>query len=451
MNAADGIAWRCRAGLNVFWPHGGPVHGADGAYPADPYSIGRAGAWRDHLPQAIIARDLALGCDHYRHQPSPAPFLEAAGDRDRLAGYHRAMDEIVDDTLAVGMGVMWAPFLAQPNIDPLDPLDGVGEAGFERYATYLAATAARYASRDPRLFALAVMNEPPDPATFAHDWPEMQRELYRRVRAVAPNMTLALTSANYASLYLLSGADYAGSIDVASGLDTDGFDDNVLWEFHPMLPAPLVLHGAPYHERYRYVRDLSYPPTASNREATMIATSAAINSAAGLTSPQKMALLGRGGLIEELGFFFDLPQDRAWFGRQLDHVISWAEARGIARAALYAGEVGFTRANAEFVSGNDSDSVARATRDASIEIAKRGFRVAWDHLDTPDYGITDGIGVNIGDHRPEMLAAIDFAGFRRDARPRGVHWPRTTTLQASQSHNALTVTPDQARPPSGSC
>lgn len=417
------VTWPYAAGLNCFGPAGSPVYsvsGNPGTYPADPYTPSQYGAWRSHVTSAIMARDLSVGVDHYRHQPSPAPFLDAqrAGDATRLAGYHAAMDQIVDDTLGGGLGVAWTPFLSQPNIDPLYPLDGIGSPGFENFSTYLISSAVRYAPRGPK-FALGLMNEPPDPSTFSASWPVMQKELFRRVRAaVGGAMTLFVTAANYSSPYLLSGSDYSFNVTPANGLNPGDYDGNCLFEFHPLYPSPLVLQGANYNGRYKYVRGMAYPPDTNDKAAVVVATSAAINTDGSLTTAQKTALLasatGSGGLIEEIGYYYSLPQNGAWFGKVLDSALTWARYYGLAPSRLYAGEIGITRQNTAFGAGigNDELSRSRYMRDASIEVSKRGIRSAWDHLDTPDYGVTKGAGTVIGDYAPAHLAALNFPGLK---------------------------------------
>lgn len=432
------LLWPGRVGINVFWPMGGPVRTGE-TYPNDPYSIAESGAWATHVTSGIMARDQAAGIDHYRIQVSPAPFMQAieSGNASQLAGYHAALDEVVDDCISAGLAVMYSPFLSAPNIEPTAILQGTGDAVYLRYRTWLAQVAQRYAHHGD-LFAIGTMNEPPAPASFPADWAAVQVDLYQAVRAVAPAMAVALTSANYSSLHLLSGSDWDGSFNAANGLDIAPFDDNTLYEYHPFIPAILCLQGATYTSNYKYVSGMTYPPRAAQQAGVIASMTTAVNADGGLDAGQKAAMIA--ALTAEIGYFYSIPQDQAWLRSLLTNPVRWADAKGLPASRLYAGECGLVRI------ANTDESAARYMIDLAFEVARTGHRIAWDHLDTWDYGLTDGDGTAIGDYRPVLRTDVTFNAAAILARRSTLRWRAAmTNFAPEQVRGAILTDADGAR------
>lgn len=400
----DPIRWQGNAGINVFWPIGGPVR-SGGVYPADPYSIASSGAWATHVTAAVLQSCLDMGFDHFRLQPSPAPFLEAmaAGDTAKVDGYHTAMDAVVADCINAGIKVMYSPFLSSPNIEPTVPLQGIETADYIRYRDWLVATAQRYVSYGDD-FAIGTMNEPPWVSSFPADWPNVvQPDLFAAIRAVAPDMTIAVTSADYSSHHLLAGSDWSGTQTTANGLDPAMFDANTLYEFHPFLPAPFCLAGAAYNDPYKYVPDLTWPPNPAEKTTMLAAMEAKVNADGTLSGTDKTNKIN--SLTTELGYFFDMPQGKTWIANQINYVEVWRTAKGLPPNAVYAGEYGKTRDNASWAGGTRLNRI-RYHRDLSAVLLPLGYRVAADHLDTYDYGVTHGTGETIGAWDIPLMKAI---------------------------------------------
>lgn len=395
----NNIAWKGTSGVNVFWPLGGPVRSGD-VYPLDPYSISGSGPWDTHVTAAKIDDCLAKGFDHFRLQPSPAPFMEAYNDQAKLDSYNAIQDNIVDSIIARGMRVMYSPFLSSPNIDPVSPLQGITTDTYLRYKEYVVNVATRYADRGD-MFAIATMNEPPTASTFPADWPNVvQPDLIAAIRAAAPDMTIAVTSTNYSSHHTMAGSDWNGTQNTANGISVA--DNNILYEVHPFLPASFCLQGAAYSS-YKHIPDLTWPPNPAEKTTKLNAMNTSVNADTGLTSTQKTDTINN--LTAEMGYYFDTPQNQAWVNTQLQFLENWRIASNLPPGAIYIGEWGKTKFNANWPGGSRMNRI-RYHRDMTAVFLRLGYRSSVVHLDTYDYGITRAEGEVIGDWDGPLLDAI---------------------------------------------
>ena len=392
--------WKGAAGGNVFWPFGGPVT-SGGVYPTDPYTSSGSGAWSTHMTSTILSNMVAAGADHIRLQISPGPWLQAyaLGNAAMVSSLFAALDVAVAAIQAAGMAVMLSPYMSNfvPTYDdPLSILQGIGTTAYLRYRTWIVAMCSRYASGDMTKVAVGVLNEPPDPGAFPGDWNgSIQPDLYAAIRAVAPAMTIALTGSNYSAISNLTA------------LSPAGYDANVLWEAHPFSAAISALQGYTFSD-YQYVVGLEYPPVASRQAANVAAMTALVNASA-LASGAKTSMITN--LTSQLGFYYSLPQDITWIETQYDLLskrtatLGWCQTHGIPPSSIYIGEWGMTRDNPSYPGAQHLDRV-RFYRDHSIEIAKHGFRSAFDHWDTPDYSICVSPTIAVNDFDPALIQAI---------------------------------------------
>ena len=354
------VAWLAMAGINVFWPFGGPVASGQ-TYLADPYTASSSGPFAGHMTSAVIAQVLAAGFDHVRLQVSPGPWLQLASTG--WAALDAALDAAVNAMLAAGLKVLLSPYPSgYLTVDsPTAMLQGLGTAAYLTWKAVLVHWAARYAALSPMAFAIELMNEPPAPASFPASWQaSVQPDLYAAVRAAAPNLTIVLTAENYSSLYLLSGQGTP-----ASGLSIAPFDTNVLYTFHPFLPSTFVLQGAAYQSRYKYITDMRYPPVAGDQAGVLARMTANVNAD---TAANVLANTGMtqaafiSNLTTEIGYFYSLPQNGAWLSAQFDYVTTWLQANGLSPSSIYVGEWGAVR------QGSWTDSAGLAQGQAASRV-----------------------------------------------------------------------------------
>jgi hypothetical protein len=414
MSGAGKVAFQGKSGINVFWPWGGPIV-ADPTNPNTRYApldtvFGPLanGPWNRHITKAVYDQCRDVGIDHFRIQCNPGPWMQAIRENDRayLDSLFDQFDATIDHTLEAGLGVVFDPYLTGYVRDAPatvlaapDPRTGRNSPAFVAYQAALAAFVRRYAHHDPALLAFELFNEPPDPATYSGDWANaLQPALYRTVRALAPRHTIVCTGARWSSIPELCC------------LDPAGYDQNVLWTIHPLIPAPASQQGYA-DSQYKYVVGLHYPPRPEDKVAAIEDMRRCVNADPTLDAHRKQAIAA--GLTRDLDAYFDVPQGMAWISRQFDLVSNWCNQNMIAPASIYVGEYGVTRSNRGFAGtrmsgyqgGAPSDRV-RYLQDLRSAIGHHGFRCAPDHLDTLDYGLTQGADAKIGPWDPQLLAAI---------------------------------------------
>jgi hypothetical protein len=412
--ARDTIAFKGKSGINVFWPWGGPQV----ANPRDPdtryasldtvFGPLANGPWDNHITPAVYAQCRDVGIDHFRIQCNPGPWMQAVRENDRayLNGLFEQFDPTVERSLRAGIGVVIDPYLTgyvrdgpSTVLQRPDPLTGEMSRSFLTYQAVLGAFVERYSRYDPAMVAFELFNEPPDPAKFTGDWTDqLQPSLYRTVRRRAPRHTIICT-----------GADWS-SISSLCAVDPSGYDRNVLWTIHPLIPAPASQQGYLYSQ-YKYVIGLRYPPNPADKAASVADMRARVGADSSLSVHEKRGMVA--SLTGDLDAYFDTPQDLAWINGQFDHVSRWCVKNNIAPASIYVGEYGATRTNSGFpgtgaqgYQGGSRLDRFHYFRDLKTAILRHGFRCAPDHLDTNDYGLTQGQNAEIGPWDPLLLSAI---------------------------------------------
>jgi hypothetical protein len=414
MSKAGRVAFQGKSGINVFWPWGGPIV-ADPTNPNTRYAsldtvFGPLanGPWDNHITKTVYGQCRNVGIDHLRIQCNPGPWMQAIRDNDQayLGALFAQFDATIEHTLEAGLGVVFDPYLTgyvrdapATVLTAADPRSGRPGAAFVAYQATLAAFVDRYRHHDPALLAFELFNEPPDPAQYSGDWANvLQPSLYRTVRSLAPRHTVVCTGARWSSIPELCD------------LDPASFDDNVLWAIHPLIPAPASQQGYA-DSQYKYVVGLHYPPQPEDKAAAIEDMRRRVHADTALDARRREAMIA--GLTADLNAYFDTPQGLAWISRQFDLVSDWCNEHVIAPASIYVGEYGVTRSNRGFAGtrmsgyqgGAQADRV-RYLKDLRAAIGSHGFRCAPDHLDTLDYGLTQGADAQIGPWDPQLLAAI---------------------------------------------
>jgi endoglucanase len=412
--AQSKISFRGKSGINVFWPWGGPLvddpRNPHTSYAAltDVFGPVANGPWDAHVTGSVYAQCRDVGIDHFRVQYNPGPWMQAVRRQDPayLNGLFDQFDATVEHSLRAGIAIVLDPYLTgYVRDDPAsvlqrpNPATGEMSDGYLQYERVLGAFIKRYSRYDPSMVAFELFNEPPGPEHCTGDWANhIQPQLYRMARTLAPKHTIICTGA------------YWSSIPYLCALDPARYDENVLWTIHPLIPAPFSQQGYIYSQ-YKYVEGLHYPPSPTEKASAIASMQARVRADGTLSPSKKATTVGR--LRADLEAYFDTPQNHSWIDRQFDQVTDWCAANRIAPASIYVGEYGATRSNAGFPDINvpGYQGCSRLDRalylaDLKTAILRHGFRCAPDHLDTQDYGLTQGQNAEIGPWDPLLLSAI---------------------------------------------
>jgi hypothetical protein len=98
-------------------------------------------------------------------------------------------------------------------------------------------------------------------------WPAMAQKLHATARAAAPKLTIVMQGACW------------GSAEGLADLDPAKFNDrNIIWSFHTYDPMIFTHQGASWVDGPpKFVRNLTYPPQATDKKKIIDATVQAIN------------------------------------------------------------------------------------------------------------------------------------------------------------------------------
>ena len=427
--------WRCSSGINAFWPLAGMqvVHDGGGNPVIRPapntYLFGDGpgnyatlaevpDTW--HFRSTVLQQVRAAGFDHIRLQYEPTPIIWALmhDDTELLDFVLSQFDISVNAIMGAGLGCVLSGILTgyADLMLPRQALAGLASEGYDFYKQHLLLLGERYADRDPTLFALELLNEPPGNGSttvrppgyfnwgvlYTGDWQtDYQPDLYAALRAVMPDHTMLLTCDGWSNWEILKSYDpspYAS-------------DTNIIWQYHPLEPTPASLSGYIYNQ-YFYVQRLAYPPGANRLDASAGTLAGSIAAMEALVDKYPNVATGgnpaatKAGLEFDLGSYYGSPENFVWIKARIDALTEWARENGTAPGNLYAGEHGATRDSTGFP-GNllglafGSKALTRLDRihlyrDMSRAILVNGHRRAPDHLDTLNYGITYGQNLTIG-------------------------------------------------------
>jgi endoglucanase len=221
------------------------------------------GYTKEHLEAWTTAQDIALikamGFDHVRLSVNPQPMWRR-GQADRIPaeylGYlDRAVQMILDQGLAVIIDI-------HPESDFKQKLttdDGL----VEQFADYWRALARHYATTNPELVSLEILNEPE-----FHDryrWQGVQAKLAVAIREGAPQHTIIVAGAYWSSESELLFFDPLR-------------DSNVIYNFHFYEPHIFTHQGATWSTNYvHYLKELPYPSTPENVQAAAALLPDAVN------------------------------------------------------------------------------------------------------------------------------------------------------------------------------
>lgn len=400
------IAFESASLVGVFWPWGGPTLKDPtnfDVWDENPFSF--EGTFIERMTPKVMTMLRNAGFQGFRFQVMPAPWLVAIaeGNEAQVERLNKMLDDAVRHSLKHGFSVMICPFYTgYAGWDAESVLNGLDNPKWLALKELWVRWVGVLRKYSPRRVALELFNEPPINSRYPlASWNDtLQPDLYKLLRRVAPKHTLVVTSSDWSSK-----EEFVKLNPIASG-----FDGNTIYTYHPLRPVVPSLQGYVYNQ-YQYTTGIHYPPDPKYKAGDIARMQAAVNADARLSSAEKTATIA--GLTADLNDYFDTPQDRNWIKAYLNEINAWAAGYNIPPGALFAGEYGMTRPNIGFP-GIDIPGYEGGSRldrihlygDWSSEIIIAGHRRAPIHLDTLDYGLTNGINADIGELDPLIVRAI---------------------------------------------
>lgn len=416
------------AGINAFWPLGGPQVIHDGVAlrprPAPGTFLFADGPPSHHFREEVLTRVIDAGFDHIRVQYEPMTLMWAIEHNDTaflewlLDYYQECVDLIIDSGLHVVLSGILAGYA---NIMLLETVfAGTNAPRYQVYRNHLLALCNRFSSYAPERFCIELLNEPPgNGSTVARPEPnwsvmytgnwstDYQPDLYNLMRTALPEHTIICTSDGWSNWQTLTQLQPNPTMKA---------DHNILWTYHPLFPTPVSLAGYVYNQ-YFYIQRLRYPPGAGGQTLSQ-----AIEAMEKLVDEYPTVATGgdpvatKAGLIYDLTQYFQNPQDINWIKYRVNACTQWARDNDIPPGNIYAGEWGATRDNTGFpgnVLGTPRGSKGctridriHLHRDMCQAFWEAGQRHAVDHLDTLNYGITYAENNQIGEFDPLIIKAM---------------------------------------------
>ncbi|RZK90014.1 MAG: hypothetical protein EOO66_14780, partial [Methylobacterium sp.] len=359
----DGVAFEPRVGFNTF-ALGGPVPDSNGVYLADPYTPSAWGHPSQRLTSALVSQVKAAGFKFARVQVSIGPCVQVVQAGGSHAILDAANDAAINAFLSQGMGVIWSPYISGYTATDAyaNYQQGVTKGLFPALLACERHWAARYKNLSPRLFAIDAFNEPT--LQRGSIWQtELMPALFDAVRAEAPNITQVIEVENYSDFNILAGVNpsYSQTQNPANGLDPRRYT-NALFSLHQFLPYPFVYQGAAYSSPARYLTGISFPPNPAEKAGAIARMQANVAADTSLTATQRDAIVS--DLTTQLGYYYDLPQGRAWLSAIYDQVSTWARYWGVPASSILVGEYAPVRQNPAWIDSagrpQGPDRVSRA-------------------------------------------------------------------------------------------
>jgi endoglucanase len=300
----------------------------------------------------------SAGFDFVRLTVDPGPFLQFKGaQRDGL-------DDVLLDRvrmiLAQDLSVI-VDFHPNEQNEAYAPLKLVADAHSRLFGDYrgmLIRTARALAAfHDARIW-LEPMNEPQIGwnAQGNHKWQEMLEDIYREIRAVAPQLGLILTGGT------------GGSAEGLEAVDAGPFaaDSHAAFTFHYYYPYAFTHQSIGARQ---FLSGIPYPAHPDSLPKSLGALADRTNNSP-LGQEQKSSVLAEGE--RALRDYFALGFDRAAVRQNFDEVAEWAARYSIDGSRLLLGEFGVVRTYGPYRGARDEDR-ARWLRDIREEAESRGY------------------------------------------------------------------------------
>lgn len=420
--------FRGAAGINAFWPLGGPQVILEGGLPRprpQPQTFLMAdGPPGRHFRPEVIQWVKDAGFDHIRVQYEPMTIMWAIenDDPEFLEWLLDYFDHCVEEIIHGGLGVVLSGILAgYADVMLLETVfAGMSAPRYLIYKEHLVALARKFKKYDPRRFCIELLNEPPGNGStvvrpepnwdvmYTGNWAtDYQPDLYALMREEMPNHTIICTSDGWSNWQTLTQLE--PSTEMAE-------DHNIIWTYHPLFPTPVSLSGYVYNQ-YFYIQRLHYPPGNNGQLLSeAIAHMEALVDARPEVATGGNPTATKAGLNYDLHQYFENPQDINWIRYRVNACTAWARSKGIPPGNVYASEWGATRDSTGFpgnILGTPLGSKANTRldriylhRDMAQAFYEAGQRHAVDHLDTLNYGITLEQNNKIGPFDPLLIREL---------------------------------------------
>lgn len=350
-----------------------PAKNAAGRYVDDPY----VPHWSAAMPAKRMRELKRSGFDFVRISVDPGPLLE---------GNSQTRERLISEILSAVQSTVAQGLKALVDVHPAGDgsrwdfsalTAGLDAPALQQLIEVERALAALLAAFDPGDVALELFNEPPSPCQWSDrdDWPRQLKQIYDRVREVAPKLTLFVAGACWAS------------IEGLMLLDPEQFDPNTLFVFHFYEPFVFTHQGYWGSRKYlQFVPPLAFPPIALHRDTTIAGIIEHIHGTTGLAEGEhEVAREARRALRD----YFDGDQDQGFIAARLQEVASWADRHGLDRERIVLGEFGCMR-EVYGKKGATPDDRARWIETTRRSAERYGFRWAV-------WSLTNTMGIVTGD------------------------------------------------------
>lgn len=213
---------------------------------------------------AELRRLAAAGFDFIRLPVEPSPFLDRSPAE--VDAMERRLVDFVDRITAAGMKVMvsgWARHETTPRWQAPQILASKDSPEFKTYLDFLKRIVVLLRDVPKDRWVLQPMNEPQAVCrrTDGVDWVDLQREIYRDLRAFAPGLTLVLTPGCWSK------------IEALPYLDLAGYDADTLVDLHYYDPWTFTHQSATWTADWiKHLAGLSFPPSKTNKQAAIEAS-----------------------------------------------------------------------------------------------------------------------------------------------------------------------------------
>lgn len=230
----------------------------------------------------------------------------------------------------------------------------------EAYAEFITRLAGLLEKRQSDQLALELMNEPQAELRLAspHDWTDIQKQLFRRVREVAPNLIIVLSASDWSS------------VDGLAMLDMRDYDQRTMVDIHFYEPFAFTHQGADWAEEpIASLAGLSYPCFLTDRSVALEATEARLRARRPTLPPPDF---GRALQRARAAIDAHLAEqcDSAAIASRLEMVADWARRQGVAPSRIIIGEFGALKPSPP---GMDEGSRVRWIKTVRRESERRGF------------------------------------------------------------------------------
>lgn len=306
------------------------------------------------------------------------------------------LEQFLDLAEAAKLAVVVTGFALyeSPHWSPPQILATPSGVKFQAYTGFMLRLAEMLERRRSDKLALELMNEPQAELrrSGARDWTVIQKQLFDRVREVAPNLVIVLSPSNWSS------------IDGLDMLDMSAYDQRTMIDIHFYEPYPFTHQGTDWAEEpVSYLAGLAYPCALTDRQTALAATEAMMRSRRPTISQSELAdaLRRASGAIDA---YLSEQCDVATIGRRLELISEWARRQKIDPARIIIGEFGAMKPSPPAIEDGSRFRWIEAVRSES---ERRGFGWAI-YVSDAKFGLyLDHERLNL---ESGILHALGFAG-----------------------------------------